>query len=146
MAFCGIGTSNLPLIKLFSEKGAIVTVCDAKRETQLAEVIEQLRPYVINFKLGSNYLKNLDVDIIFRSPGLNFFSPELVEAQKNGVVVTSEMELFFDLCPCKIVAVTGSDGKTTTTTIISELLKQEGKHVHLGGNIGTLLRRATARV
>lgn len=139
VAFCGIGTSNLPLIKLFSEKGALVTACDAKNEAQLAQVIEQLNPYGVEFKLGADYLKNLNVDIIFRSPGLNFFSPELVEAQKNGVVVTSEMELFFDLCPCKIVAVTGSDGKTTTTTIISELLKQEGKNVHLGGNIGTPL-------
>lgn len=139
IAFCGIGISNLPLIKLFREKGAIVTACDAKNETQLADVMEQLKPYGVKFKLGENYLQNLAVDIIFRSPGLNFFSPELVEARKNGIVVTSEMELFFDLCPCQIIAVTGSDGKTTTTTIISEMLKQEGRTVHLGGNIGTPL-------
>ena len=139
VAFCGMGKSNLPLIKMFSQKGAIVTACDAKSESQLAETIKQLKPYNVNFSLGENYLKNLDVDIIFRSPGLNFFSSELVEAKNRDCVVTSEMELFFDLCPCKIVGVTGSDGKTTTTTIISEFLKHEGKTVHLGGNIGTPL-------
>ncbi len=139
VAFCGIGTSHLPLIKLFSQKGAIVTACDSKSEAQLEDTINQLRPFNISFKLGNNYLENLDVDIIFRSPGLKFFSPEFIDAQKRGIVVTSEMELFFDLCPCKIIAVTGSDGKTTTTTIISEILKQDGKKVHLGGNIGTPL-------
>lgn len=139
IAFCGIGKSNLPLIKMFSQKGAIVTACDAKNEHQLADVIEELKPYNIQFNLGVNYLKNPNVEIIFRSPGINFFTPELVKARNSGIIVTSEMELFFDLCPCKIVGVTGSDGKTTTTTIISEILKQDGKTVHLGGNIGTPL-------
>lgn len=140
IAFCGIGKSNLPLIKMFSQKGAVVTACDSKSENQLADAIKQLEPYNVKLNLGENYLNNLvDFDIIFRSPGLNFFSSELVEAKNKGCVVTSEMELFFDLCPCKIIGVTGSDGKTTTTTIISEILKQEGKTVHLGGNIGTPL-------
>lgn len=75
-------------------------------------------------------------DIIFRTPGMSYYLPELVQAREQGVVVTSEMEVFFDLCPCRIYAVTGSDGKTTTTTIISEMLKAAGKTVHLGGNIG----------
>ncbi len=139
VAFCGVGRTNLPLIKMFSQKGAMVTACDSKREDQMADVINQLRPYNVQFMLGSEYLQNLDFDIIFRSPGLKFSTPELVEARRRGSAVTSEMEVFFDLCPCKIIAVTGSDGKTTTTTIISEILKQDGKTVHLGGNIGTPL-------
>lgn len=139
VAFCGVGRTNLPLIKMFSQKGALVTACDSKREDQLADVIKQLEPYNIQFMLGPEYLQNLDFDIIFRSPGLKFSTPELVEARQRGSIVTSEMEVFFDLCPCKIIAVTGSDGKTTTTTIISEILKQDGKTVHLGGNIGTPL-------
>lgn len=139
IAFCGIGKSNLPLVEMFSKRGAVVTVCDLKTETQLAKVINQLKPYNVQFKLGKNYLQDLKFDIIFRSPGIKFFSPELMWARNNGSIVTSEMELFFDLCPCKIIGVTGSDGKTTTTTIISEILKQDGKTVHLGGNIGTPL-------
>lgn len=139
VAFCGIGKSNLPLIKLFSKKGAKVTACDSKDATQLGDVIEELKPYNIQFKLGPDYLKNLDSDIIFRSPGLKFYTPELIEYKNRGTVVISEMELFFDLCPCKIIGVTGSDGKTTTTTIISKMLIQEGKKVHVGGNIGTPL-------
>lgn len=139
VAFCGIGKSNLPVMKLFSQKGAIITACDCKNENQLADTIKQLKPYNVRFNLGDNYLKDLDFDIIFRSPGLNFFAPELIEARNRGVVVTSEIELFFDLCPCPIIGVTGSDGKTTTTTIISEILKQKGQTVHIGGNIGTPL-------
>ncbi len=136
IAFCGIGTSNLPLIKLFSQKGAIITACDSKPASQIPDIIENLKPFVVNFKLGKDYLKDLNVDIIFRTPGLKISTPELIEAKNKGIIVTSEMEVFFDLCPCKIIAVTGSDGKTTTTTIISEFLKQEGKCVHIGGNIG----------
>lgn len=86
--------------------------------------------------MGEDYLSKLDGDIIFRSPGTPFYRPELVALREKGVVLTSEMEVFFDLCPCKIIAITGSDGKTTTTTIISEFLKASGVNVHLGGNIG----------
>lgn len=136
VAFYGIGKSNLPLIKMFSKKGAIVTACDLKNECELFDIIEKLKPYNIQFKLGKEYLKNLDFDIIFRSPGLKFYTSELVEAKNRGTIVTSEMEVFFDLCPCKIIGVTGSDGKTTTTSIIAEILKHNGKKVHLGGNIG----------
>lgn len=139
IAFCGIGKSNLPLIKLFCQKGAIVTACDSKNPDQLADTIQDLKPYNLQFQLGKDYLKKLDFDIIFRSPGLKFFTPELTKAKNKGTVVTSEMELFFDLCPCKIIGVTGSDGKTTTSTIIAEILKQDSKNVHLGGNIGTPL-------
>ena len=136
VAFIGIGTSNLPLIRQFAEKGARVIACDRKSFDDLGENGVKAKEYGAELVLGDNYLSNIDADIVFRSPGTPFYKQELVSLRENGRVLTSEMEVFFDLCPCKIIAVTGSDGKTTTTTIISELLKAEGKTVHLGGNIG----------
>ena len=136
IAFCGIGRSNLPLIYKYLELGASVTACDRRSKEQLKGVAEELEKAGISLSLGEEYLQNLDVDIIFRTPGMNFLLPELTEARRNGIAVTSEMEEFFYLCPSTIFAVTGSDGKTTTTTLISEMLKAEGKKVFLGGNIG----------
>ena len=136
IAFCGIGRSNLPLIQIFRSKGAIITACDKRTADQLSEIGDTLREMGVTLKLGDDYLQNLDVDILFRTPGMRYHLPELEAARARGVAVTSEMELFFQLCPCKIYAVTGSDGKTTTTTILSEFLKAAGKKVHLGGNIG----------
>ncbi len=136
VTFCGIGTSNLPLIKLFSEKSARVCACDKKSYEQLGENAVTAEKNGAELILGDEYLSNLDTDILFRSPGTPFYKQELENMKSRGVVVTSEMEVFFDLCPCKIIAVTGSDGKTTTTTIISEMLKAAGYTVHLGGNIG----------
>ena len=136
VAFIGIGTSNLPLIKLFAEKGAEVIACDRQPLEKLGENGVKAKEFGAKLLLGDDYLKNIDADIIFRSPGTRPDKPELLALKENGKIITSEMEVFFDLCPCKIIAVTGSDGKTTTTTIISELLKAEGKTVHLGGNIG----------
>ncbi len=136
VAFCGIGGSNLPLIKLFKKYGANVLACDKREREALGENADMAEQYGAKLRLGEDYLKNLGADIIFRTPGMKFYMPELVEARKQGAAVTSEMEVFFDLCPCKIIAVTGSDGKTTTTTIISEILKAQGYNVHLGGNIG----------
>lgn len=139
VAFCGIGTSNLPLIELFIKYGAVVTACDRRTREQLGENADIAENAGAVLSLGEDYLKNLDVDIVFRTPGMRYYMDELVEMRDRGVVVTSEMELFFELCPCKIYAVTGSDGKTTTTSIIAEMLKAQGKAVHLGGNIGTPL-------
>lgn len=139
VCFVGIGTSNLPLIELFSKKGAVVSACDRQSYEALGENAKRAEKAGATLILGDDYLDNIDTDILFRSPGTPFYKPELEALKEMGVVVTSEMEVFFDLCPCKIIAVTGSDGKTTTTTIISELLKEAGKKVHLGGNIGTPL-------
>ncbi|MDR3179040.1 MAG: UDP-N-acetylmuramoyl-L-alanine--D-glutamate ligase [Oscillospiraceae bacterium] len=137
IAFCGLGISNLPLIHFFSKYGANVIACDKREINSFSkDVIKELKNENAQLNLGKNYLKNLNVDIIFRTPGIPFFSPELNKARKKGIVVTSEMEVFFDLCPCKIIGITGSDGKTTTTTIISEMLKSTKKTIHLGGNIG----------
>ncbi len=136
VAFCGIGGSNLPLVRIFHQKGAEVIACDRRTRDQLGAPADELEGEGVELRLGPDYLDELDVDIIFRTPGMKFDMPELCEARSRGIAVTSEMEVFFDLCPCKIYAVTGSDGKTTTTTIISEMLRAAGKKVHLGGNIG----------
>lgn len=139
VAFCGVGVSNTPLVEMFLKKGACVSVCDKRTKEQLGELGDSLEAMSVHLRLGADYLKDLDVDIIFRTPGMRYYLPELNQARAKGIAVTSEMEVFFDLCPCKIFAVTGSDGKTTTTTILSEMLKKEGKTVHLGGNIGKAL-------
>lgn len=136
IALIGIGRSNLPLISLFSSYGAHVTACDKRSYEELGEYAQLAKNSGAQLLLGENYLDDLDADIVLRTPGMKYYLDKLVEMRNKGVVVTSEMELFFDLCPCKIIAVTGSDGKTTTTTIISEILKKAGKTVHLGGNIG----------
>lgn len=136
VAFCGIGVSNTPLALQFAEHGAVVTACDKHTRGELGDVCSTLEQAGVRLQLGENYLSDLNVDIIFRTPGMRPDLPEFEDAKKRGTVITSEMEVFFDLCPCKTIAVTGSDGKTTTTTLISEMLKEEGYTVHLGGNIG----------
>lgn len=140
VAFIGTGVTNTNIIKLFLSKNIDVTICDRKSAEQMGELYKKLADLGAKYILGETYLDTLtDFDVVFRSPGVYFNNPKLQEAIRNGVAVTSEMEVFFDLCPCKIYAVTGSDGKTTTTTIISELFKAEGKNVHIGGNIGKAL-------
>lgn len=139
ITFCGIGVSNTPMIKKFASIGARVSARDKRSLEQIGETARELENLGVKLILGEDYLENLDEDIIFRTPGLNFNTPQLAKARENGKTVTSEMEEFFRICPSKIFAVTGSDGKTTTTTIISELLKTTGKRVYLGGNIGTPL-------
>ncbi|MDO4608201.1 MAG: UDP-N-acetylmuramoyl-L-alanine--D-glutamate ligase [Clostridia bacterium] len=139
IAMCGIGVSNTPLILRFLEQGARVIACDRRSRDQIGAIAEQLEKAGAELKLGEGYLDNLEVDIIFRTPGMNFHLPELERARKRGIAITSEMEVFFDLCPATIFAVTGSDGKTTTTTLIAKMLEAEGKRVFVGGNIGTPL-------
>ncbi len=126
----------MPAIELFAKYGANVTVCDKREISAFYETAKKLEEIGVNLKLGNSYLDDIDVDMVFRTPGMNFNSQKLLEFREKGIIVTSEMELFFKLCPCKTVAVTGSDGKTTTTTIIYEMLKKQGKKVFLGGNIG----------
>ena len=136
VAVIGIGVSNQPLLRLLLSRGISVTACDKKSREALGVVAEQLEAMGCCLRLGEDYLKDLTEDMIFRTPGMRPDLPELTEAVARGSVLTSEMEVFLEVCPCPIVAVTGSDGKTTTTTIISELLKRAGKTVHVGGNIG----------
>ena len=140
VAVIGIGVSNLPLIKLLNKAGVSVTACDRKEKNELAFYADKLERHGVTLSLGKDYLTSLDeADVIFRTPGLRPDVPELLAATERGAVLTSEMEMFFDVCPAHIIAITGSDGKTTTTTLISELLKAAGKKVFLGGNIGNPL-------
>jgi UDP-N-acetylmuramoylalanine--D-glutamate ligase len=139
VAFCGLGGSNLPLVKLFAQNGARVTARDRRTEEKLGGTARELKALGVRLVTGEGYLDGLDEEIVFRTPGMKYTLPQLTAARARGAAVTSEMEVFFDLCPCKIVAVTGSDGKTTTTTIISKILESAGKKVHVGGNIGTPL-------
>ena len=133
----GLGVSNRPLARLLIESGALVTGCD-RGETPDPEILA-LRERGMELRLGPDYLKNLSGEIAFRTPGMRPDLPELEALRNAGTVMTSEMEAFFEVCPCPIIGVTGSDGKTTTTTLISEILKRAGKTVWLGGNIGAPL-------
>lgn len=136
IAVIGIGVSNTPLIRLLLSYGCDVTACDARSLEKMGEEAFELIRLGAKLKLGENYLEGLDHDVIFRTPGLMPFDEHLVKAAEQGSIITSEMEVFFSLCPCKIFAITGSDGKTTTSSIIAELLTAAGYRVHLGGNIG----------
>ena len=139
VAVIGIGVSNTPLLRLLLQEGIRVTACDKRDRGSLGELGDELEQRGCRLQLGENYLQGLDQDVIFRTPGLRPDVPELLAAQARGSEITSEMEVFFEVCPCTLLAVTGSDGKTTTTTIIAELLKAAGKTVHVGGNIGNPL-------
>ena len=136
VAVIGIGVSNRPLLELLLDRGVAVTACDKKSREALGTIGDELEARGCRLRLGEGYLKDLTEDVIFRTPGMRPDLPELTEAVARGSVLTSEMEVFFDVCPCPKIAVTGSDGKTTTTTIIAELMKRAGRTVHLGGNIG----------
>lgn len=140
VAVIGIGISNTPLIKMLSELEAKVTAFDKKTKEQLGDFYKELYSLDVGFSLGEDYLKNLrGFDVIFKTPVIRYDIPELIEAKNQGTRVTSEMEVFLEICPAKIIGVTGSDGKTTTTTLIYKMLSQEGYKCWLGGNIGTPL-------
>ena len=136
VAVLGIGVSNTPLIKMLLRADVAVTACDKNPRENFGGQIEELESLGAEVRLGPDYLEGLDQDVIFRTPGLRPDVPQLLAARERGSVLTSEMEAFFEVCPCKIIGVTGSDGKTTTTTIIAELLKAAGYSTYVGGNIG----------
>ncbi|MDE6730866.1 MAG: UDP-N-acetylmuramoyl-L-alanine--D-glutamate ligase [Oscillospiraceae bacterium] len=140
VAFIGTGVSHTELIRKFRQKEIPITVCDKRSADQFQDVYDELSGLGVKFMLGEQYLDSLtDFDIVFRTPGMYYNHPVLVKARQAGVVITSEMEVFFDLCPCQIYAVTGSDGKSTSTTLIAEILQASGKKVYKGGNIGKAL-------
>ena len=139
VAVLGLGVSNRPLVRLLLEFGCMVSGGDrTERENLDAEVLE-LESMGCKLYLGENFHENMTAEVAFRTPGMHPQAPAVVALRDKGATITSEMEAFFEVCPCDIIAVTGSDGKTTTTTLISEMLKAEGKTVWLGGNIGTPL-------
>ena len=139
IAVLGLGVSNRPLVRLLLEFGCDTVGCDrTPREKLDAEVLE-LEQAGCKLHVGDDYLDGVEADVLFRTPGMHPGNPAIQTLVAKGAKVTSEMEVFFEVCPCQLIAVTGSDGKTTTTTLISEMLKAEGKTVWLGGNIGTPL-------
>lgn len=139
VAVLGLGVSNRPLVRLLLEFGCSVVGCDkTPRENLDAEVL-QLEKMGCKLHVGEDYLEGVEADVVFRTPGMHPGNPAIVALRSRGAQITSEMEVFFEVCPCHLIAVTGSDGKTTTTTLISEMLKAAGKTVWLGGNIGTPL-------
>lgn len=144
VAVIGIGVSNAPLIRLLRGAGIAVTACDKKDRAALGSIAGELESLGCELRLGEDYLNGLSEDVVFRTPGLH---PRYLEdAKRQGSSITSEMEVFFEVCPCPAIAVTGSDGKTTTTTMIAGMLRAAGKTVHLGGNIGHPLLAETENI
>ena len=139
VAVLGLGVSNRPLVRLLLEYGCNVSGGDrTEREKLDAEVLE-LEKLGCKLYLGERFYEEMTAEVAFRTPGMHPNSPAVTALRNSGATITSEMEAFFEVCPCDMIAVTGSDGKTTTTTLISEMLKAQGKTVWLGGNIGTPL-------
>ncbi len=139
IAVLGLGVSNRPLVRLLLDFGCQVTGCDKTPREKLDGEVLELEKAGCTLHVGENYLDGVEADVVFRTPGMHPANPAIQALVSRGALVTSEMEVFFEVCPCTILAVTGSDGKTTTTTLVSEMLKAEGKTVWLGGNIGTPL-------
>ena len=138
VAVIGLGVSNIPLLDYLCTKGAIVTVFDSRNIDDIPkEITDKITKYSMAFSFGENYLKRLKgFDVIFRSPSCLPTKPELEAEVERGAILTTEVEMLMRMCPGLIIGVTGSDGKTTTTTLIYEILKQEGYNCFLGGNIG----------
>ena len=139
VAVLGIGVSNRPLIRMLLARGIETLACDKTPRDALDPEVLELEQLGAKLHVGPDYLDGITADVVFRTPGMHPDIPALRQLREAGASVTSEMEVFFEVCPCKIIAVTGSDGKTTTTTLIAEILKHAGRRVWLGGNIGTPL-------
>ena len=141
VAIIGLGVSNLPLLDYMHSLDAKVTVFDKKNFDSFSEdIIKKLNIYQIPYFFGEDALSNLiGFDIIFRSPSCRPDTKEIVDELKRGAILTSEIEMVLELCPGTVVGITGSDGKTTTTSLIYEIIKKEGYNCYLGGNIGTPL-------
>lgn len=138
VAVIGLGVSNLPLLDYLYKMSSNVTVFDDRDMEQIPkDIIDKITKYAFGFSFGENNLEKLiGFDIIFRSPSCMPTRKELVLEEQKGAIVTTEIEMLMEMAPCKIIGVTGSDGKTTTTSLIYEIVKKAGITVHLGGNIG----------
>lgn len=140
VAVVGIGVSNIPLINYLNELGAIVTAFDKKEQDELGDIVVKFKNKGIKLELGKSYLDRLtNFDVVFKTPSMRIDSEALVRCKNEGAYITSEMEEFVKYCKGKIYGITGSDGKTTTTTILARLLKEEGYTTWVGGNIGNPL-------
>lgn len=146
VAVLGLGVSNRPLVRLLLEYGAEVSGGDRTPREKLDDEILELEKLGCKLFLGDNFYEGMSAQVAFRTPGMHPDSEAVRHLREGGATITSEMAAFFRVCPCKIIAVTGSDGKTTTTTLIAEMLKAAGKKVWLGGNIGTPLLPVTRKM
>ncbi len=135
----GLGVSNAPVAEMLVNAGAIVTVYDKKSAEDLGAAALSLRERGVHFVCGEGHADKIDDEVLFRSPGFLPTQPALKRAAANGTKITSEMAMFFECCPCNIVGITGSDGKSTTSTVTAKLLERHGRRVWLGGNLGTPL-------
>ena len=129
IAVLGLGVSNRPLVRLLLEFGCDVLGCDRTPREKLDPEVLELEAAGCKLSLGDGYLDGVRADLVFRTPGMHPHIPALMQLRENGAEVTSEMEVFFDICPCKIFAITGTDGKTTTTTITTLILEKSGKKI-----------------
>ena len=141
VAIIGMGVSNIPLLDYFYEKKSKVMVFDNREISEMPkDIMDKITEYSMEFSLGKNYLSKLNnFDLIIISPSCMPTIPEIEKEATRGAIVTTEVELLMKMCPCKIIGITGSDGKTTTTTLISEIIKAGGYECYVGGNIGTPL-------
>lgn len=141
VAVIGLGVSNIPLLDYLYNLQAKVTVFDDRNIEDIPkDIMDKITKYTFEFSFGENNLSKLNgFDLIFRSPSCMPTKKELIKEQERGAIVTSEIEMLMEMAPCKIIGVTGSDGKTTTTSLIYEIIKQAGYNAYLGGNIGTPL-------
>jgi len=141
VAIIGLGVSNLPLLDYLYKLQAQVTVFDDRNIEEIPkDIIDKITKYTFEFSFGKNsLLKLIGFDLIFRSPSCMPTKRELIEEEKRGAIVTSEIEMLMEMAPCKVIGITGSDGKTTTTSLIYEIVKEAGYNAYLGGNIGTPL-------
>src|SRR3972149_986093 len=140
VAILGLSVEGIDSVKFFADQEAAILCCDMRSRQKMGETYSQLARYNVKFQLGSNYLNNLaDCDIIVRTPGMNLATAQLVKLRQQGREITSLTKLFFELCPCPIIGVTGTKGKGTTSTLIYHMLKAQGRRAWLGGNVGTPL-------
>lgn len=135
----GLGREGMALARFLAQRGATVTVSDLKTREELAEKVERLSGLPIHFELASHPPRLLDADLIYVSPGVPQDIPLLVEARKRGIPISSETGLFFSLCPAPIIGITGSSGKTTTVTLVGQIVERAGREIWVGGNIGSPL-------
>jgi len=137
VAIIGLGREGTALAKFLSRHGAKVTVTDMKSEEALRDRIDELKELPIRYLLEGHPDELLDTDIIFVSPGVPRDIPILLEAQRRRVALSSETKLFFSLCRAPIIGITGSSGKTTTTSLVGETMRAAGYRTFVGGNIGS---------
>lgn len=134
----GLGLENLHLIKfLLKNEIGDITILDKRGKEKIGDRYKELENQGVKFQLRKNYLKNLsNFNILFRSPGFPLFTAEIAKAKRKGAEIYSAMKLFFDLCPCPIIGVTGTKGKGTTSSLVFDILKTDKRDTYLGGNIG----------